>query len=177
MNNNKRIFFIRFQSWAHQPICEWVQWMNEWMNEWTKPGSSQGLQMIKYLTLLGHQQAVFITESHIFRAVSSDINDAKQPLLTWWYYYNEVVGGYVGFTLSVRPSVHPSCRVRFVAHCLYQGIYSYVALIQPMIVRCVAYHFQVNRSKVKVTQVVWIFSHIRSMARCVCLQEVAFRVT
>ena len=49
-------------------------------------------------------------------------------------------------------------RVCFVAHCLFHGLYSYVTQMQPMRGRCVLYHFQVNRSKVKVTWVVWIFA-------------------
>ena len=43
--------------------------------------------------------------------------------------------------------------------------------------RCVTYRFQVNRPKVKVTQVVRIFGCVCSIARCICLQEVAHRVT
>ena len=43
--------------------------------------------------------------------------------------------------------------------------------------RCVTYHFQVNRSKVKVTRVFQILGHVSSMAHCICLLEVAFRVT
>ena len=36
--------------------------------------------------------------------------------------------------------------------------YSYASQIQPMRGWCVMYYFQVNRSKVNVTQVVWIFA-------------------
>ena len=68
------------------------------------------------------------------------------------------VGGYIGFTPSVRLSVRPICRVRSEALCLFHGFYLYVAQIQPMRVRCIAYYFQVNRSKVKVTRVIRIFT-------------------
>ena len=67
------------------------------------------------------------------------------------------VDGYIGFTLSVCPSVPPTSRVRSVARCLFHGLYSYVAQIQPMRRQCVSYHFQVNKSKVKVTRVICIF--------------------
>ena len=36
------------------------------------------------------------------------------------------------FTPSFRLSVGPTCHVRSVAHCLFNGLYSYVAKIQPM---------------------------------------------
>ena len=46
---------------------------------------------------------------------------------------NEVVGGYIGFTpsvrpsvrLSVRPSVHPACRVRSVTSTVLDGFFPY----------------------------------------------------
>ena len=41
--------------------------------------------------------------------------------------HNEDVGKYISFTLSVCPA----CRVCIVAR-LFQGLYSYVAQIQPM---------------------------------------------
>ena len=58
------------------------------------------------------------------------------------------------------------CRVRSVARCLFDRFASYVAQIQPMGRRCVAHHFQVKRSKVKVTRVVRSFGRVRSVARC-----------
>ena len=48
-------------------------------------------------------------------------------------------------------------------HCLFYGLYSHVAQIQPMKGRCVTHSFLVNRSKVRVTQVVRIFA-VRSGA-------------
>ena len=48
-----------------------------------------------------------------------------------------------------------------VACCLFHGLHSYKAQIQPMSMvrgQLVAYHFQVNRSNVKVTQVAHIFA-------------------
>ena len=61
--------------------------------------------------------------------------------------------------LSVRPSVRPSIclshmRCLLWACCLYHGLYSCVAqtlMREP----CVMYHFQLSRSKVKVTWVIW----------------------
>ena len=61
-----------------------------------------------------------------------------------------------GFTPSVRLSVCPACGVCSVARCLFHGSYSYMAQIQPIRVRCVAYNFQVNRSKIKDTGVIQI---------------------
>ena len=69
-----------------------------------------------------------------------------------------LLAGYSGFTPSVCLSVRPSCRLRTVAWCLFHGLYSYVAQIQPMWGQCVAYHLQVNRSVVKVTRVVRFFA-------------------
>ena len=66
-------------------------------------------------------------------------------------------GGYIGFMPSICLSVHPACCIRSVAHCLFHGLYSYVAQIHPRSERCVAYHLQVNRSKVRVTWVIQIF--------------------
>ena len=51
---------------------------------------------------------------------------------------------------------------------------SYVALIQPISERCVAYHFQVNSSKVKGQS--WILGRVCSMYR-ICSLEVTYRVT
>ena len=61
--------------------------------------------------------------------------------------------GYISFTLSVRSA----CGVRSVAPCLFHWLYSHVAQIHPTRGWCVTYHFQVNRSKVKVTWVIRIF--------------------
>ena len=38
---------------------------------------------------------------------------------------NEVVGGYIGFTPSVRPSVRPACRVRSVTSTVLDGFFPY----------------------------------------------------
>ena len=52
-------------------------------------------------------------------------------------------------------SIHPAYRIHPLARCLFHRLYSYVAQVQPMRGRCVAYHFQVQ---VQVTLVVQIFS-------------------
>ena len=49
-------------------------------------------------------------------------------------------------------------KVIWLWHCLFHGLYSYEAQIQPMKGQCVTYHFSANRSKAKVTQVVRIFA-------------------
>ena len=58
---------------------------------------------------------------------------------------------------SIHLSNCPTCRVRSVAHGLFHGLYSYVAQIQPMRRWYTVYHFQVIRSKNKVTWVIRIF--------------------
>ena len=55
--------------------------------------------------------------------------------------------GYIGFTPSVCLSVCLTCTFCFVVHCLFHGLYSYVAQIQPMREGCGAYHFQINGSR------------------------------
>ena len=46
----------------------------------------------------------------------------------YWFLYplnNEVVGGYIGFTPSVRPSVRPACRVCSVTSTVLDGFFPY----------------------------------------------------
>ena len=73
------------------------------------------------------------------------------------YYIPLTTKGYIGFTLSICLSVCPACHVCSVAWCLFHGLYPCVAQKQPMNGWCVTFRFQVNRSKVKVTQVIWNF--------------------
>ena len=63
------------------------------------------------------------------------------------------------------------------AWCLFDRFASNVALIQPMDEWCFVYSFQVNSWKVKVTQVVWIFSQISLCFHFWCFQEAAYGVT
>ena len=49
-------------------------------------------------------------------------------------------------------------KVIWLWNCLFYGLYSHVAQIQPWRGRCVMYHFQANKSMVKVIQVVQIFA-------------------
>ena len=56
------------------------------------------------------------------------------------------------------------CRVRSMAPSLLDRFTSYVVYTQPMRWRCVAHHFRVKRSKVKVTGVVWSLCCVRSEA-------------
>ena len=56
-------------------------------------------------------------------------------------------------------------RVHSVALSLFQRLTSYEIHTQPMRSQCVSHHFRVKRStKVKVTQVIWSFCCVRSMA-------------
>ena len=69
--------------------------------------------------------------------------------------HNEVVGGYTGFTPSVRPSVRPSVcpsvrpasRVRSVAPTILIGSISYVYILSSNFRRCVAYKVSGKISK------------------------------
>ena len=78
-------------------------------------------------------------------------------ILSWWfnpvclYLYppnNEVVGGYIGFTLSVcpsvcpsvRPSVRPACRVRSVTSTVLDGFFSYQSHMITTMRGCVAHN-------------------------------------
>ena len=65
--------------------------------------------------------------------------------------------------LAMSASSVPRC-VRAVAPWLFDGISSYVTQIHPKRGWCVAYHFEVDRSKVKVTQAVWTFGCLCSVA-------------
>ena len=62
------------------------------------------------------------------------------PLQSYLLYppHNEVVGGYFGFTLSVRPSVHPTSRVRSVAPTVLVGSISYWHILSRNLKSCVA---------------------------------------
>ena len=55
------------------------------------------------------------------------------------HHYNEVVGGYIGFTSSVRPSVRPSIRpafhVRYVAPTVLGGSFSYLYINKSKMVK------------------------------------------
>ena len=61
--------------------------------------------------------------------------------------------------------------VRFIVLCLFDRFASYVAQIQPMTGLCVTQHFQVNRSKVKVTMAVWNFKRVRAVTPCLLFAE------
>ena len=63
-------------------------------------------------------------------------------------------------------SVCHVCRFCSVAHWLFDIFASYVALIQPMRAWCGAYYSLVSWSKLKVTWVIEIFSHVHLMAWC-----------
>ena len=52
--------------------------------------------------------------------------------------HNEVVGGYIGFTPSVCPSVRPASRVRSVAPKVVVGSISYLYILSSNFRRCVA---------------------------------------
>ena len=52
--------------------------------------------------------------------------------------------GYIGCCLSVLLSVRLTCRVHAVARCLFHGLFSCVAQIQPMRGQCIVYHFKVK---------------------------------
>ena len=54
------------------------------------------------------------------------------------FFYNEVVGGYIGFTPSVRPSVCPACRVRSVTSTVLDGFFPYLIQMITSMRRCVA---------------------------------------
>ena len=58
---------------------------------------------------------------------------------------------YEGISISLHLSIRPACCVCSAARCLFHGLYSYIAQMEPMRAWCIAYHFKINRSKVKVT--------------------------
>ena len=76
--------------------------------------------------------------------------------------HNEVVGGYTGFTLSVRPSVHPSVRpaspVRSVAPTVLFGSILYLNILSSNFRRCVACKVSNNISKFVFLAIFLIFN-------------------
>ena len=56
------------------------------------------------------------------------------------------------------------CRVLSVASCFFDWITLHVAYIQHMRVRCVAHRYPDERSKVKITWVIWSFYLVHSIA-------------
>ena len=86
-------------------------------------------------------------------------NDVVYKL--WGYISNNDViyklWGYISFTTRLRPSMSVRPSVPHVVSALWLVAY-FMDDIQPRRGRCVPYHFQVNRSKVKVTRFVRIFA-------------------
>ena len=96
-----------------------------------------------------------VTVKSLGFTIGHDIWQPLQGLQSWYHIMISHtqrsccwgVGGYIGFTPSVDSplwSVHSAACC-----CLFHGLYSYVAQIQPQEGRCVTYHLQVNRSEVK----------------------------
>ena len=133
---------IRNSNWTHNrdPIAGWPKL------------ASYGVSFISTCTF--EKQNPVITQFH-YISLCQVAHPYYTPCTT------KLLGWDIGFTLSVRPAVHLSRIMSVLARCLFRGVY--VPQIQPMRVWCVAYHFQVNSSKVKVTHVIWIFSCVCSM--------------
>ena len=87
--------------------------------------------------------------------------------------HNKVVGGYIGFTPSVRQSCMPCllyCSATIWLICFICTTHEWSMCLIP-------FPGQYNRSNVKITRVVWIFSRVCSIACWVCLRAAAYRVT
>ena len=89
-----------------------------WESIWTPQSISD--QQILSLTVRSCERNSTRYDSHqiIFRLF-------QQFEIRPFFLYNEVVGGYTGFTPSVRPSVRPACRVRSVSSTVMDGLFSY----------------------------------------------------
>ena len=88
-------------------------------------------------------------------------------LMCWLYpppCTTKLLGGYIGFTRSVCPSIHPTCCVHSIGLLTIWQICLICGTDATHEGRYVTYHFQVDRSKVKVTWVIQIIGHLCSMA-------------
>ena len=85
-------------------------------------------------------------------------------------------GGYFGFTPFFRSSVCPSCML-----CLLRGSATiwWLCFIwgTDTTREWTMCHVPFPGQSVKVTWLIWIFSHVHTMAHCVCLQKAAYIVT